>query len=124
MMVPWPVAALALGYGLLAALSAAALWQRPGVWPAAWLALSAAAMLGLPLLKPWARMAALAGLWWLVASLLVLAGVLVGAARPLDGLLVTCAAGGLLIPMRYLRRPQVKAWFGQKVLGERGEGER
>ena len=122
-MIPWPVALLALFYGIVAALSAAAFWRvlldsldRSLVWPAAWLLLSAAAMIGLPLLKPWARVVAVAGLVWMMVNSLVLAGGLIAAGHPVGGLCVTLASGVLVIAVRYWRRPNVKAWF---VTGER-----
>ena len=117
-MVPWPIALLALFYGLLAAVSGAGVWRivtgevsRPLAWPAAWLALSAGAMCGLPLLKPWARQLAIAGSAGLGLVTLGFALLIAGSGRPGLGVIGALLAGTHLIVIRYLRRPDVKAYF-------------
>lgn len=121
-MVPWPIALLSLFYGVIATLSAATVWKalsgagdRPFLWPAMWLALSTGVMCGLPLLKPWARGLAVAASTLLVAITLAVAGVVVLAGRPLMALVATVGAAVHVIAIRYLTRPQVKAWFRQGV---------
>ena len=118
-MIPWPIAVLTMFYGVLAALSASSTWsivtgasQRPLLVHLGWLALSGAATLGLPLLRPWGRQLAVWTSAALMAVLLVLSGLLVLEARePLLGLATAVAAAFQMIPIRYLQRPMVKAWF-------------
>jgi uncharacterized membrane protein YGL010W len=117
-MVPWPIALLSLGYGVIAAVSASTLWKimmgvvdRPMVWPGAWLAVSAAAMCGLALLKPWARLLAVVGLVWVTLVTLTSAGLSALTARPEGALLATLGAGVCVVMIRYLRRPAIKALF-------------
>lgn len=118
-MVPWPIALLTLFYGLLAAVSAAAVWKiatgalsRPIIWPVVWLTLSATLMCGLPLLKPWARRAAVFGSAALAAVTLAFAAVVAGSGRPALALAGALLAGTHFIIIRYLQRPQTKAYFG------------
>jgi len=117
-MIPWPIALLTVCYGIIAAVSAAAVWRvmtgsadRPLIWPAAWLLLSLAVMSGLPLLKSWARRLAIGGSVLLVVVTLSVAGLLVVAGRPLAGLAAAISASVHVVVIRYLNRPQVKAWF-------------
>ena len=117
-MIPLPIALLTLFYGLLAAVSASAVWKiahgtlsRPIIWPALWLALSAALMCGLPLLKPWARSAAVAGSAALALMTLGFAAVVAGSGRPGLALAGALLAGTHMIIIRYLRRPQVRECF-------------
>ena len=117
-MVPWPIALLTLFYGVIAAASAVTAWRvvagainRPLIWPAGWLVLSASIMCGLPLLRPWAR-----GLAVMMSALMVLvtlsmAGLFVMAGHPLGAVLATVGAGVHLVIIRYLRRPNVRAYF-------------
>lgn len=118
-MVPWPIALLALFYGVIASASAATTWKaisgvadRSPVWPLAWLALSASLMCGLPLLKPWARTLAMAASTLLVLVTLSMAGLFVMGGQPLIGLLATMGTAVHVIAIRYLQRPTVKAYFG------------
>lgn len=117
-MIPWPIALLSLGFGLLTAVSGAAVCRvflgavsRPLLWPAAWFALSAASMCGLALLKSWARTLAIAGLAWIALVELSWAVLFVAASRPGGALLAALGAGIPMVLIRYLRRPQVKAFF-------------
>ena len=118
-MVPWPIALLALFYGALASLCGATLWkiaigagERSALWPLAWLALSAAVTCGLPLLKPWARRLAIVGAIGLGIITLGFALLIAGAGRPGLGFVGALMAGIQLVVIRYLRRPDVKAYFG------------
>ena len=117
-MVPWPIALLALCYGLLAAVSAALVARitagtvdQPLIWPVAWLALSVSVMCGLPLFKPWARQVAILGSALMMVITLAVAGLLVLADRPLTGLLATLVASVHVVVIRYLQRPVIKAYF-------------
>ncbi len=117
-MVPWPIALLTLLYGVIAAVSAATVWQvvggftsRPLTWPLLWLAASGSAMCGLPLLKPWARVIAIWASVGLMLATLSVAALLVASGRPLGALVATCGAGVHILVIRYLRRPVVRAYF-------------
>ena len=119
-MIPWPIALLALFYGVVATTSAATLWkiltgamERPIVWPILWLVLSAGAMCGLPLLQSWGRRFAVWTSSLLTASTLAASALLVAAGRPGAGLAVTFSAAFHLLVIRYLQRPSVKRWFGE-----------
>ena len=121
-MIPWPLALLALFYGVIATLSAATLWQvatgaiaRPLLWPAVWLALSAGVMLGLPLLKPWGRGLAIVASVLMTLTTLAIAAGLISTGRPVASLAATVSAGAHVLAIRYLTRPQVKAWFASGV---------
>ncbi len=121
-MVPWSIAVLSVGYGVLATVSLATVWKilggavdRPLIWPVAWLALSTTVMCGLPLLKSWARRLAIAGSVALLVTTLAVAGALVASGRPGLGLAATLGAGVHVLIIRYLQRPSVKAWFTEKV---------
>ena len=121
-MVPWPIALLTLFYGFLSAISAAAVWKiahgtlsRPIIWPALWLAVSATLMFGLPLLKPWARTLAIAGSWALALMTLAYAGLLAVAGQPGLALAGGFLAGTHFIIIRYLKRPETKAYFGLRI---------
>ena len=127
-MVPWPIALLSLGFGLLAASSGAMACRivlsgasQPLIWPAAWFALSATAMCGLALLKPWARTLAVVGLIWIVVVELSWADLFIAAGRPGGALLAAFGAGIPLLLIRYLQRPVVRAYFGTEA---RSTGER
>jgi hypothetical protein len=116
------VAVLAVGFAALAALAwlnllQAAVTPLQRCWLAGWTLLATATMVGLPLLRPWARALAVLGLGWLTLMLLATAAGLVGRGRPAAGILLTLAAGGVLLVIRYLRRPSVKAWF-ERVRGD------
>ena len=117
-MIPWPIALLTIFYGVIAALSAATMWQiathtvdRSWMWPLVWLAVSAGVVVGLPLLKTWGRSLAIGASWLMVATTLATAGVIVAAGRPLIALLATLSGAGHVIAIRYLQRPSVKAYF-------------
>ena len=117
-MVPWPIALLALFYGVIATISAATVWKivagmvdRTLIWPLVWLAVSAGAMLGLPLLRSWGRTLAIVGSVLMAVVSLAYAGLLVLASKPLIGLAATGLAGVHVVVIRYLRRPAVKALF-------------
>jgi hypothetical protein len=117
-MVPWPIALLTIFYGMVAALSAATIWQiatgavaRPLLWPILWLTVSAGVMCGVPLLKPWGRALAIIASWLMVVVTLAIAGLVVMAGRPLLGLLATVSGTVHVVAIRYLRRPAVKAYF-------------
>ena len=121
-MVPWPIALLALFYGVIATISAAMVWKivagmvdRTLVWPLAWLAVSAGAMFGLPLLRSWGRTLAIVGSVLMAVVSLAYAGLLVLASQPLTGLAATGLAGVHVVVIRYLRRPAVKAYFTGRV---------
>ena len=119
-MIPWPVALLALFYCVIATMSAGMAWnilcgasQQPLSWALAWLAISGGAMCGLPLLKPWGRCLALWTSWMLIGATLAVAGGLVAAGKPVVGLVVTFSTACHYLMVRYLKRPSVKAWFGE-----------
>ncbi len=119
-MVPWPIALLALFYGVIATISAATVWKivagtvdRTLVWPLAWLAVSAGAMFGLPLLRPWGRTLAIVGSVLMAVVSLAYAGLLVLAIKPLIGLAATLLSGVHVVVIRYLRRPAVKGYFSE-----------
>ena len=121
-MVPWPIAALTLFYGAMAAAASAAVWkvlmgavQRPLIWPLAWLGLSAAAAYGLPLLKPWARAVAIAGAWLMAVTTLSLAALLITGGKPVVALGATLGTLVYLVIIRYLGRPTVKAYFNSRI---------
>jgi hypothetical protein len=117
-MVPWPIALLSLFYGVLGTLAAASAWQivngaspRP-LWPQAlWLAVSMGAVCGLPLLKAWGRWCALAGAVGLAATILAAAAWFIAKHAPLQGLVAGLSTVVPLTMVRYLTRPNVKAWF-------------
>ncbi len=122
-MIPWPIALLALFYGVNATVSAATAWKivfgavdRPLLWPLAWLAVSAGAMFGLALLRPWGRVLAITGLVLIAVVALTYAGLFVMAGRPLAGLAATGLAGVQVVVIRYVRRPMVKALFTHKAV--------
>ena len=117
-MIPWPIALLALFYGVIATISAATVWKivagtvdRTLIWPLVWLVVSAGAMFGLPLLRPWGRTCAIVGLVLMAVVTLAYAGLLVLASKPLIGLAATGLAGVHVVVIRYLRRPMVKGFF-------------
>ena len=117
-MVPWPIALLSLWYGVVAALSAAALWkvssgmvQQPLIWPLSWLIVSTGAMVGLALLRSWGRVLAILGAWMLVLVTLAMSGLLIVRGQPLVALATTLASGCDILAIRYLKRPSVKAYF-------------
>ena len=117
-MIPWPIALLALFYGVVAAMSAANLWKilvgvsdKPIAWALVWLVLSAGAMCGLALLQSWGRRFAVWTSSLLTASTLAASALLVAAGRPGAGLAVTLSAAFHLLVIRYLTRPLVKALF-------------
>ena len=119
-MVPWPLAALSILYGLLAFLSAVRLVEciaqqsAAGVaWTALWLVLAAGACIGLPAQKEWARRFAVIGAALFLTGAVVSALVLVVRTppHPKFALLDTLLAGTALIVIRYLRRPVIKSKF-------------
>jgi len=126
-MIPWPIALVVLLYGLIAASSAARMWQgiasrsvSSSAWSLAWCLMAGAVVVGLAWLRPWARRLAV----W--SSLVMMLGAL-GAAlftilqptpHPRHSLVATGMASLYLVVSRYLSRPRVKAWFG---VGERGK---
>jgi hypothetical protein len=119
-MIPWPVALLTAFYCVVATLSAAMLWnivrgasRQPLVWALAWLGVSGAAMCGLPLLRPWGRRMALLTSWLLIGATLAVAAGLVAAGKPALGLAVTFSTACHYLMVRYLKRPAVRAWFGE-----------
>ncbi len=119
-MVPWPIALVTLYVGVIATLSAAMVFRivsgtstRSLVWPLAWLGVSLGVVCGLPLLKSWARHLAVVELVCVTVVMLAVAGGLVMSGRPVGGLLATLGVSVPLVAIRYLRRPSVKAWFGE-----------
>ena len=113
-----PIAILTIFYGLLATLSAAAVWRVASgtsrqslVWALGWLALSAGAMCGLPLLKPWGRTLALITSAALMAATLAVSAALIASGHPAAGLAVTCTTAFHALVIRYLGRPVVKRYF-------------
>lgn len=119
-MVPWPLAVLALFYGAIATLSGAMLWKiaagmshQPMAWAIVWLACSSGATVGLALLRPWGRRLAIWTSWLLIAATLAVAAALVAGGRPVAGLIVTFSTSGYYLVIRYLKRPLVVAWFGE-----------
>ena len=83
------------------------------MWPLVWWAVSAMLVVGLALMKPWARMLAIIASTVMTVGALGMAIIAVLPAQP-EGwrsLMATCMAGGHLIIIRYLTRPQVKGWF-------------
>ena len=122
-MIPWPIALLSLFYAAVATLAGATIYQiligeaqRQLFWQALWLASAAGAALGLALLKPWGRQLAIWTSLALMAAFLAIAGMLVVPAQhPGLGLIVACVAGVQYLAVRYLRRPDVKAWFTVKA---------
>lgn len=119
-MIPWPLAALSILYGLLAFLSAVRLAGCIArgtvagiVWTALWLLVASAACIGLPAQKEWGRRCALVGAILFTAAALVGAVMLVMRTppQPQQALLETVLAGVALVVLRYLRRPVIKAQF-------------
>lgn len=118
-MIPWPIAILALLYGVVASCAALTSWKiamgllsRPLLIQLAWLALSTGATIGLLFLKPWGRLLALGTSLLLMVALFAVSSMLVFAARERGwGMLVALIAALQLLPIRYLRLPKVKALF-------------
>jgi len=126
-MVPMPIAVLTLFYGLIATLSAAAVWRvvsgasdQSLVWAVGWLLLSAGATCGLPLLKPWGRRLAVLTSAALMAATLAVAAALIASAHPGAGLAVTCTTAFHALVIRYLVRPDVKRYFDGDYLLRQG----
>ena len=124
-MIPWPMALLALFYGVITAISAANAWQiltgssgHPLLWPLLWTGLCAGAMVGLPLGKAWGRTLALIAAWWLTVSSVTTAAWFVSLQQPLLGLLVTLTSVLYVAIIRYLGRPTVKTYFEGEAHGE------
>lgn len=123
-MVPRPVALLVVFYGCLAASSAATAWKiltdlshRPLVWSVLWCAGSVAAVYGLALLRPWGRLLAMAGFAALTVTTVSVAWLLALRGLSWAALLATAGSSVYVIGIRYLNRPQVKAWFKKTVIG-------
>ena len=121
-MVPWPIALLTLGYGVVAAVSSATVWkavigphQPWPLWPSVWLAISAGAMIGLALLKPWGRMLAIVTSIALTLTTLAIAARCVSAGQPVAGLLAAFATSIHLLTIRYLQRPTIKRYFEVRI---------
>ena len=117
-MIPWPIALLTVFFGALATISVAravkiltGLTAGSLIWQLIWTVVCAGAMAGLPFFKPWARRLAVSGLIGMTVATLSVAGLLVMRGRPLAALLATCGSVVYMIALRYLGRPQVKAWF-------------
>ena len=119
-MIPWPLAALSLLYGLLAFLSAVRLVEclargmAAGVaWMAVWVVIASGACVGLPAQKEWGRRFAVVGAVLFTAAAIVGAVVLVVRVppQPQQALLETVLAGVALVVIRYLSRPVIKAKF-------------
>ena len=118
-MIPWPIALLALLYGVVAALAAQSSWtiisgvsSRPLLVHLAWLGLSTGATAGLLFLKPWGRLLAIWTSILLMVVLLAVSGMLVlGAKEHGFGFLVAVMAAVQMLTIRYLRLPKVKALF-------------
>ena len=119
-MIPWPLAALAVVYGLLAFLSAVRVvtclavrdWLGVG-WSGLWFAVTAVACVGLPAQRELGRKCAIIGavLFLPVALRVAVQHVLQTPPRP-DGALISVALAGVaMIILRYLRRPVIKAQF-------------
>ncbi len=121
-MVPWPIALLALFYGVIATLSAAMVWRTAHgeislrfAWATLWLICSAGATGGLPLLRPWGRTLAIWTSALLMVATLAVAAVLVAAGRPGIGLAVTLSTACHYVMIRYLKRPAVRRWFDEGI---------
>ena len=117
-MIPTPIAILALFYGLVATLSAAAVWRVASgashqslLWAVGWLALSVGATCGLPLLRPWGRTLALVTSAALMAATLAVSAALIASGHPGAGLAVTFTTAFHALVIRYLGRPVVKRYF-------------
>ncbi len=117
-MVPWPIALLALYYGVIAATSAATVWKicagvmsRSMTWPILWFVVAAGAMFGLTWLKPWGRVLAIVGATWTTVTTLCLAALFIKAGRPGGALLTTLSMTVQVLIIRYLQRPSVKSFF-------------
>ena len=119
-MIPWPLAALSILYGLLAFLSAVRLVEciaQPSAvgiaWTALWLVLAAGACIGLPAQKEWGRRFAVVGATLFTAAAIVGAVLLVVRVppQPQQALLETMLAGTAIIVIRYLKRPVIKSQF-------------
>ena len=119
-MIPWPLAALSILYGLLAFLSAVRLVEciaQPSAvgvaWTALWLVLAAGACIGLPAQKEWGRRFAVVGAALFTVAAIIGAVVLVVRTppHPKFALLDTLLAGVALVVIRYLRRPVIKSKF-------------
>ena len=118
-MIPWSIAFLALLYGIVAALAARSSWiimvglsSRPLWAHVAWLGLSASATVGLLFLKSWGRLFAIWTSILLMVVLLAISALLVLIEKePKLGFLLAVIAAAQVLPIRYLRLPQVKALF-------------
>ena len=119
-MIPWPLAALSVLYGLLAFLSAVRLVECIAqqssagiVWTVLWLVIASGACIGLPAQKEWGRRFAVVGAALFTVAAIIGAVVLVVRVppHPQQALLETVLAGVALIIIRYLRRPVIKAQF-------------
>ena len=119
-MIPWPIALLSLAFGAVATLSTALVWKillgtvhQSIAGPAVWMIFSGGACLGLALMQPWGRRLGIWTGWLLIAATLAAAAVLSVHGRPVAGLIVTFSTAGYYLVIRYLSRPQVRAWFGE-----------
>ena len=119
-MIPWPLAALTILYGLLAFLSAVQLITcaaqhqlAGGLWSTLWFVVTAASAIGLPSKSEWGRRCAVAAAAFFVAGALAAALVLVTHRPPEPGraLVDTLLAGAALVVIRYLSRPVIKEQF-------------
>ena len=118
-MIPWPIALLALFYGVVATSAAATackivfgLLEQSLLWAVVWFGFSAGAVLGLVFLKPWGRKLAIWTSLLLIVTTLAVAALLIAAKQPGWGLVVTLSTACHYLMIRYLQRPRVKAWFG------------
>lgn len=118
-MIPWPIAALTLFYGILATLAASGVWRMVAAsgggpapwWMLGWFLATASATCGLPLLRPWARVLAVWISIWIGVVTMAYAALLVRAGQPGLGLAASISTVVQWIIVRYLQRPAVKAWF-------------
>lgn len=117
-MVPWPIALLALFYGGIAAYAGATIWQsvmhgthQPLWGPMIWLTVCGSLACGLPLLKPWARRLAVIASMVMMMSTVALAALLIAHRQPGFALAATLSVVVYGIIIRYLQRPNIKAYF-------------
>ena len=119
-MIPWPLAALSILYGLLAFLSVVRLTEclargmlAGGLWSMLWVVVASGACIGLPGQKEWGRRLAVFGAILFMAAALIGAVILVVRVPPQPrlALLETLLAGLALMVLRYLTRPHIKGQF-------------
>lgn len=122
-MIPWPIALLALFYGVVATLAAATAWKiilgvsaASWTWAVVWVVLSGGAVYGLIFLKPWGRKLAIWTSTLLIVTTLAVSALLIASTQPGFGLLMTFSTACHYLMIRYLQRPMVKAWFEEQTI--------